>query len=46
MNAHRSGWNEELLRAALAEAGFVPQDREETGLALRIRAIRRETVAT
>lgn len=40
LNAHLSGWNEELLGAVLSDAGFVAGDRLETGLALRYRAVK------
>ena len=40
LNAHRSGWNEDLLGAVLREHGFDPGDRLESGLALRYRAVK------
>ena len=39
-DSHRFGWTEPLLRAALVERGFAVGYREETGLALRFRAVR------
>jgi predicted SAM-dependent methyltransferase len=38
LNAHMSGWNEELLSALLSDVGFRVGDRLDTGLALRYRA--------
>lgn len=40
LNAHLSGWNEELLGGVLSDAGFRVGDRLETGLALRYRALK------
>lgn len=39
-DTHRCLWTEQELRVALAEADFRTGEREETGLALRFRAVR------